>query len=284
MPAQTKLIFVLALAVSVVAGCNNQKKTGGLSVSTHSAATANASAAGLTLQNGIEITRIEMAVRKISVEGDDAEFACSTARSTTPLPMLPGTSQNSGPSSSGTGGSGVGEDHGHDGPEMGDDGECEFAFGPFDVDLAGSALTGKVSFAFDAPIPAGTYEEVKISVNTVPAGLAAGNPVLQDLADAHASILVDGFVQVDPSTSKPFTFSTPMEVKQKREGKIVIGQGSNVTLDFDPTHWFDGPNGRLDPTDPTAQGDILANIRASIRILKDDDHDGEDDDHEGHGH
>ena len=279
MSAQIKLSFVLALAVSVVAGCTNQKKTSGLSVSTHSAATMDASAAGLTLPNGIEITRIEMAVRKISVEGDDAEFACSTAKSTTPLPMLPGTT------GSGSGGSGDGEDHGDHGPEIGDDGHCEFAFGPFDVDLAGSALTGKVSFAFDAPIPAGTYEEVKISVNTVPAGLAAGNPVLQDLADAHASILVDGFVQVDSSTSKPFTFSTPMEVKQKREGKIVIGNGSNVTLDFDPTHWFDGPNGRLDPTDPTAQGDILANIRASIRILKDDDQDGEDDDHEGHdGH
>jgi hypothetical protein len=279
MPAQSKLVLLLALAVSVVAGCNSsQKKTGGLSVSTHSAAVTDASAAGLTLPNGIEITRIEMAVRKISVEGDDAEFACSTAGSKTPVPMLPGTSHDSGS------GSASGEDHGHDGPEVGDDGQCEFAFGPFDVDLAGSALTGKVSFAFDAPIPAGTFEEVKISVNTVPAGLAAGNPVLLDLADAHASILVDGFVQLDASTSKPFTFSTPMEVKQKREGKIVIGEGANVTLDFDPTHWFDGPHGRLDPTDPTAQGDILANIRASIRILKDDDLDGEDDDHEGHGH
>jgi hypothetical protein len=40
----------------------------------------------------------------------------------------------------------------------------------------------------------------------------------------------------------------------------------------------------LDPADPTARGAILANIRASIRILHDDDGDGHDDDDHGPGH
>jgi hypothetical protein len=175
---------------------------------------------------------------------------------------------------SGWSGGGSGSD---DGGDHDDDDACEGSFGPFDVDLAGSALHGGVSFAFDAPIPAGTYEELVIKINTVPAAHAGGNQVLLDLAAAHASILVDGFVEDTPTTVQPFTFSTPLEVKQKREGKIVVGPGSNVTLDFDPSHWFDGPNGRLDPADPTAQGAILANIRASIRILEDDDHDGHED-------
>ena len=122
-------------------------------------------------------------------------------------------------------------------------------------------------------------------MDTVSTTRAGGNQTLIDLANAHASILVDGFVQVDPSTSVPFSFKTPMDVRQKREGKIVLGEGSNVTLDFDPTHWFDGPSGLLDPNDTSrgTRGEILENIRASIRILSDDDRDGKDDDDHGDG-
>jgi hypothetical protein len=272
------LVLAVLVAASALAGCG-QKKTAGLSVSTHAAATSTASTAVFP---NVEVIEIRMAVRSVSVEGDDAEFACSTAASREPLAMLPGMSHDSGAGGgSPSGGSGEGEDHEHDGPEMGEDGHCELAFGPFDVDLVGSALDGKVSFAFTAPIPAGTYEEIAIDVNTVGDKLSTGNKVLKDLADANASILVDGWVHYDSSTSKQFTFSTPIDVRQKREGKIVIGEGSNVTLDFDPTGWFGNPGAILDPTDKTAQGAILANIRASIRILKDDDHDGEDDDDHG---
>jgi hypothetical protein len=217
-----------------------------------------------------------MAVQRISVEGDP-ENACSTAAvlPPPPLPALMAT-QNAGAGPGPNPGSSSGTDDG-----QGEDEGCEHSFGPFDVDLAGSALDGGVRFAFDAPIPTGTYQEIAIRVDTVPASRAGGNPVLLDLAAAHASILVDGFV--DGVTT--FVFSTPLEVTQKREGKIVIGSGSNVTLDFDPSHWFDGPSGRLDPTsaDTTVKGAILANIRASIRILKDDDRDGRDDDMEGSG-
>ncbi|HEX9185852.1 MAG TPA: hypothetical protein VGB87_02185 [Vicinamibacteria bacterium] len=281
----------LAVAlVALAAACSGGSRTGGLSVSARSSAPAGSAtqtAKGLKLVNGITISRVRMAVRAISVEGTDPEGACSTAvRIPTPtsMPMASrGGSSGSGGAGSddggarGSGGSGSGSD---DGP--GEDDDCELAFGPFDVDLAGSALAGAVSFAFDAPIPAGTYHEIAIRLNTVPATLAAGNPVLEELAAAHASILVDGFVEEAPSTIRAFTFSTPMEVTQKREGTLVIGPGANVTLDFDPSGWFDGPGGRLDPAAPTNQGAILANIRASIRILKDDDHDGRDDDEHGH--
>jgi hypothetical protein len=115
-------------------------------------------------------------------------------------------------------------------------------------------------------------------VNTVPAARAGANGVLQELAAAHASILVDGLVEDAGTTARPFTFSTPMEVTQKREGALVIGPASNVTLTFDPSGWFVAPGGgRLDPADAANQGAILANIRASLRLLHDDDHDGRDD-------
>ena len=291
----TAKILGAAAAVALVAGCTS-KSGGGLSVSTRASVTTGAaSSSGLVLPNGITITRIRMAVRRISVEGGEASGECGSAPASSSA-MADHGSGSGGDGGSGSGGSGgtgsgpgrgddgEGGDDGKSGPRVSDDGGCELSFGPFDVDLAGSALSGSIAFAFDAPIPPGTYEEVKIKINTVSAAHAGGNPVLEDLAAAHASIIVDGFVQeAGTTTVTPFTFSTPMEVKQKREGQIVIGPGSNVTLDFDPSHWFDGPSGRLDPTDPTAQGAILANIRASIRIIKDDDHDGLEDDDEHHG-
>ena len=135
-----------------------------------------------------------------------------------------------------------------------------------------------------APVPPGTFDKVGIDVNTVPSTAAGNNAVLQALAAEHASIIVDGFVAGSGTTTPPtpFSFETPMHVRQVREGTIVIGEGTNITLDFDPTGWFVGRDGAtLNPNDPTARGEILANIRASIRIIKDDDHDGVDDDQDG---
>ncbi len=245
-----KAILATAL-VSLAAACGNRSQSG-TSVSARAMTAAGApTAKGLVLASGITVQEIRMAVQRVSVEGGDAMGAgCAASPG-----MEPGSDDS-------------------------DDGECELEFGPFDVDLAGSALSGAVSFAFEVPIPAGTFEEIAIEVNTVPAEKAGANPVLLALAEAHASILVDGIVDEGTASAKPFTFAAPLEVTQKREGKITLGDGSNVTLDFDPGLWFGPSTARLDPTVPANQDQILANIRASIRLLKDDDHDGRDDDDE----
>jgi hypothetical protein len=275
----TTMAVVAAGAVALLAGCGGgtHGRSSGLAVSVKSSASAATSTpAGLSVPQGVTISRIRLAVRRVSVEGGDASGVCDPSLAGSTTPMVAMKDGGSGSGSSGDDG------RSDDGAQRSDDGECEFAFGPFDVDLAGSALSGGVDFAFDAPIPAGTYREVSITVNTVPAARAGGNPVLEDLSAAHASILVDGFVE-DASTIRPFTFAAPLEVKQKREGAIVIGPSSNVTLTFDPSGWFSAGGSRLDPTAPAAQGAILANIRASLRLVHDDDHDGHDDD-DGPGH
>lgn len=277
---------VLAAGISALVGlaaCSDGGRISGLNVSVRSAATAGtATAAGLSVPEGVTISRIRMAVRRVKVEGGDATAACDPTPITSALRI--GAMHDGG--SGGPGGSGRSSDDGlpDDGAQHGEDGECELSFGPFDVDLAGSALTGSgVTHAFTAPIPIGTYREVAIKIDTVPAARAAGNPVLLDLAAAHASILVDGFVQdAGTTTAHPFTFSTPMEVQQKREGAITVTPTSNVTLTFDPSGWFLSGGSRLDPADPVNQGAILANIRASLRLVHDDDHDGHDDDGPGH--
>jgi hypothetical protein len=164
-----------------------------------------------------------------------------------------------------------------------DHGECEVEGGPFLVDLSGEALASGVHWVAELDVPAGTWHEVKFVINTINAEKAGGDAGLLEMVDAHASILVDG-----TRDGAPFTFSLPLEVQQKREGDIVVdpSTGANVTLDVDPSGWFKAADGsRLDPEDPTARGAIIQNVKASIRVLHDDDGDGhDDDDHGDHGH
>jgi len=155
-------------------------------------------------------------------------------------------------------------------------GGAEVKVGPFGISVSGSSPIHQV---FDTSVPAGDYRELKLVVDTVNASEAGSDATLLALAGLHASIAVDGTVSGDGGG--PFTFTTPMEVDQERNGTFTVGSGSaatsNVTLDVDPSGWFLAPDGSsLDPRDPVNRGQILANIRASIRAFPDDDENGED--------
>jgi hypothetical protein len=155
-------------------------------------------------------------------------------------------------------------------------GGAEVKVGPFGISVSGSSPIHQV---FDASVPAGDYRELKTVIDTVNAGEAGSDATLQALAALHASIAVDGTVA--GSGGGPFTFTTSMEVDQERNGPFTVGSGttgtSNVTLDVDPSGWFLAPDGSsLDPRDPANRGQILANIRASIRAFPDDDENGKD--------
>jgi hypothetical protein len=259
-----RFAFLSALVVVGIAlACSKGSK--GLSVSTRTSADAPAgpAATSLDLGNGIVIERIRMVVREVEVEGGDA--ACPD---------------------DGSGGPGAGtmqakhdggdDDAEHEDGESGEDCDHGLEFGPFLVDVAGADLSGAVTWAFDVPVPAGTYDEIEIEVNTLPAGKAGLDEGLAAMADLHASIAVD--VTVD---GEPFLYTVPMELEQEKEGAFVVDDATapNLTLDFDPSGWFGGTgDARLDPRDPEANGAIRANIRASIRLDRDDDHDGCDDD------
>ncbi|HSN13373.1 MAG TPA: hypothetical protein VLT61_01995 [Anaeromyxobacteraceae bacterium] len=232
-------------------------------MSTRSVAAAQAAqtaATGVTGGPGVTVDKVRMVVRRVSVEGASCDASEDQGTSTTTTAVTT-TSSTTGTSDD------TGTQEGSDG--------CadEFNYGPYYLELTGDALKGPVAFAFSAPVPAGTYEEVEIQVNTIPSGMAGTDAGLQAMASAHASIIVDGLLDAGTSTERAFTFSTPMAVEQEREGQIVVGDApANLTLDFDPSGWFTAPDGsRLDPNDPTNQGQILANIRASLRLVKDGD-------------
>jgi hypothetical protein len=80
----------------------------------------------------------------------------------------------------------------------------------------------------------------------------------------------------------PFAVTSAMEVEVEYESPFSIAPGasSNVTLAFDASTWLKGPNGTtLDPclNDPSVNGKIIANVKASLKAFGDDDRDGKDD-------
>jgi hypothetical protein len=240
----TKMLTV-ALAAVAVAACSGYGGSKGAKLKV-SVAAVGGGGAGTALDggNGLSMDRIRILVRRISVEGE--QCAASTAAA----------------------------------PAEQED-ECDVSGGPFLVDLSGADLASGVHWISTLDVPAGTYEESKFVVDTLPAEAAGSDAGLKAMADAHASIIVDGALN---GTS--FTFSTPIEVAQKREGKIVIdpSTGSNLTLDVDPSGWFKASDGTLlDPGDASKLGAILDNIRASIRLVRDDDEDGVEDSGDGSG-
>jgi hypothetical protein len=281
-------------ALAVAAGCMSSSGKG-LSVSAtgraaarsaSAAAGTNAIASGNVIDagNGLLITRIRVVVARAEVEGPPACPAPTTPTVTPPATAMPRTARVHPPlldDHSGNGSSG-GTDDGASGGDSHDDGECEIEGGPFLIDLAGADLTSGVTFVVGLAVPAGTYQEVKFKIDTVNATQAGTDTALLAMADAHASILVDGTMD-----GVAFQFSTSMALQQARQGAMVVDPvtGANVTLDFDASGWFKtAGGGKLDPTDATAQGQILANIRASIRVVSDDDRDGEEDHHGDGGH
>jgi hypothetical protein len=279
-----RLAALTLTTLGVAAGCS-QGGGKGLSVSatTGAAAAVGTTSAALDAGNGLSIDRLRLVVRKFEIEADE-DAACPLGPTGPSGPTGPtGASGPTGPSGAagaislhgegpGSGSSGSSDD-GMDDHE----GECEIEAGPFLVDLSGADLAAGVHWVASVDVPAGTYEEVKFKINTINAEKAGGDAGLLAMADAKASILVDG----TRSGGAAFTFGVPLEVLQEREGAIVVdpAAGANVTLDIDPSGWFKAADGSLlDPDDATARGAIIQNVKASIRVMHDDDGDGHDDD------
>jgi hypothetical protein len=264
---------VLATALGLTAGCQNGSKTLQLGLSATTGATPS-SGATLAIDGGnsISIDRVQLVIARAELEGP---AACATGTGTTAAAMS-GRGVPAGVMFDQGGGPGDGHD-GHDGEDgVGETHDCEVEGGPFLIDLSGDTLAGGVHEVAGFTVATGTYEELKLWFSPITTAQAGSDTGLQALATAGASVQVDGTL-----AGVAFTFSAPLEAMQKREGTITVdpSTGANVTLDVDPSGWFKAHDGsRLDPTDPAMQAAILENVRASLRVLKDDNHDGVDDD------
>jgi hypothetical protein len=269
---------ILAVAFAA-AGCKSS--SGNLSVSA-SAVNPRATADGgtvapdggastsLDLGNGIVVDRVRIAVRKVKLEGSPAAADGGTA---------PDAGTDMDPGMAGLSAARTGrDDHGGGGGEgEGGDDEAEpgeVSVGPFLVDLSGTQLASGISQVFDGQVPAGTYREIAIVIGPVSASDGSVPAGFTELAGQ--SVVVDGTLD-----GAAFSFAAAIVAKQKREGQVVVsadGTSKNVTLSIDPTGWFKAADGtRLDPSAAANAAAIAANIKASVRVLDDDDHDGQDD-------
>lgn len=145
------------------------------------------------------------------------------------------------------------------------DGDGEHAYGPYGVAIAGAACgSGAVTPQFEVMLEVGDYDGLQILIDTVPATHVGDDAILKELDAVHASFLVRGTWQ-----GAPFEFHGPLALVQNR-GAFEVGDAAvKATLEVDPLGWFDdGQGGLLDPTDDALRDEILANVRASIKLAR----------------
>ena len=243
-----KRLIVSSAALLVLACTRSSSAPVSFSVATATTATASSA---LVVAGNIDVQRVRLNVGRLKLEakGSGTEFDGE-------------------------------HDDDHDGGMAdggtGDVGEVEISQGPFLIDLDAAALSaGAVTKVFDAQVPAGTYQELKLEI-------------FPSAALQNASVIVDGTV-----AGKAFSFTSALLAKQKKEGSFVVGgTTANITLLIDPQQWFGTAAAPLDPTVETTRAAIEENIRRSIDVFPDDDssghenHDGDHDDgqHRDGGH
>lgn len=256
------IVAVTLAALAVGLAC---KKGGGssLSVSTKSTTQATSIGGSVSLGDGLLVQRIRLAVEKVGLEKsqDGSEGATSSGS-----------------------GDVMAADQGGGGDPSGGSGETEsdeVRVGPCLIDLTGDKLTSGNNALVpvcSADVPAGTYDELEVAIGKVAPADAGG---VTGLADMNGkSVIVDGTFN-----GTAFSFQSELEVSQKSETTLTVGgsSGGNVTITVDPTGWFKGSAGVLDPTAAGNQQAIEENIAASIQAFPDDDMDGQNDGQQSSG-
>ena len=158
-------------------------------------------------------------------------------------------------------------------------GEDELGIGPFPLEFTAADLAGgTLVHEFTANVDGGTYKQIKFEIHKVEdadvqAASAADAALLTEMKGL--SVKIHGFY-----LSKEFTFTSALDEEQEREGTFNVGGDSGLTLNIDPTGWFADPSNAavtLDPGDSANKSKIESNIKASIDVYDDDDHDGKPD-------
>jgi hypothetical protein len=160
------------------------------------------------------------------------------------------------------------------------EGEDEVGFGPFALTFDVSAIdTGTLIRDFTAgDVAAGTYKEIKFEIHKVEDADVPKDPSDPSHAVLNAmrglSVVVHGL----DAAGTEFFFKSALDEEQEREGTFTIDGTNNITLNIDPINWFiDGNGATLAPGDAANKSKIESNIKASIDVYEDDDHDGKPD-------
>jgi hypothetical protein len=183
--------------------------------------------------------------------------------------------------------------HDDGGEDDGDDGHsdaCEsFNAGPFLLDLP---LDTSVTKAFSVAVDTGTYGQVRFKVHKPEDD--SGDPKDVAFLAAHPEFNKVSIRVVGSFNGAAFVFTTDLNAQQRLAlvPPLVVAdsmQNVDVTIKVDVSGWFSsGAGGLLDPATGNKGGEnedlVKDNIRDSFHAFRDDNRDGEDDDHEHGSH
>jgi hypothetical protein len=257
-----KLAVTFATLALLAGACS--KQSGSVSVSAKAASTpadtSSSTCSGLSLNtDAICVTDVQIEIKKVKLEHAVAAADAGT----------------SAPASDDGAGHMLVADHkgsgGSDDDKDIEDEDGEVKVGPCPLHLSGSDLkTGALSPSIcTGDVPDGTFEELKVVIAAV---AAAGD------AGSVPSVVITGKLKDGTDVN----FTSNLRAVQKTETSVTVDSatGKSLTITFDPTNWFTAADGSFLTPNATNQDAIEANIKASLTIFEDDDHDG----HEDHGH
>lgn len=149
-------------------------------------------------------------------------------------------------------------------------------------------LSGSVQEISVANVPLGTYGRIEFRVHRVDSIEIASLPAAEQeqfqefLSGNRYSIIINGTVYRTPQSDSAFVFLSRIDDAQKIDlvPELVISEGStnaNVSMLISSGDWFKSGGSLLDPTDPNNENTISDNLRASIRVFKDNNKDGSKD-------
>lgn len=151
------------------------------------------------------------------------------------------------------------------------------------------SLAGAVQSIGTTTVPLGTYNRVEFDVHRVEAPEIAALPAADQtafadfLAGERYSIIVDGTVYRTGLAPAVFTYRSKVDAKQKIDlsPAMVLDANStnvNATLVVSSAGWFtNSVGGLVDPTDTNNESVIDENLKASIKVYKDNNKDGSKD-------
>jgi hypothetical protein len=156
------------------------------------------------------------------------------------------------------------------------EGEINAGGGPFLLHVTGADAAITEEFTIEAP--AGSYDELRFVVHKLEDFQRIGVPELDGpRASIALALTVDGTDQV--------LFTSDLNDTQRIARRFTVEDGvapDNITISIDPSGWFGGTGGFLDPRDASDRQAIEENIRNSIDAFDDDDRDGVSDDGPNH--
>ena len=135
-------------------------------------------------------------------------------------------------------------------------------------------------------VPFATYRRIEFDVHRTQQSEISGLPATEQakfadfLAGEVYSVIVEGMVYRTGQSGASYVYRSKINAKQKHDlmPELTVSEQApeaNITLLISSGGWFRNSSGALvDPTDSNSEGVIDENLKASIRVFKDNNRDG----------